>query len=487
MKTRCASALALFLCLAALLRAADGPSPPDTPQGKRMAALLTAFETGTPDAFRAFVTGNFAASALTEAPVDQRVQRLSGMARETGPLEFHSAVRGTGTDVAFLARSKKTGDWIEIGMRLEAEPPAGILGLRFEDSEGPGAPKQTKKGSDAEVAAAARDLLRSRSESGEFSGVVLLARDGKPFFHEAAGLAQRDFGVPNRPDTKFNLGSINKIFTQVAIAQLAEQGKLSFDDTVRKHLPDYPSPAADKITIQQLVSMTSGLGDFFGDRYDATPKDRLRTLSDFLPLFASDPLRFEPGAGRQYSNAGYIVLGLIIEKVSGQSYDDYVRQHVFVPAGMKDTDAYSQDSVVSNRAVGYTRLPERPGGPKTEPRPNIYSLPAHSSSAGGGYSTAEDLLRFAQAMRAEKLLSPDSTDWFFSDRARPPAPGGAARASAGSRKRSGGRGAAGGTDGVNAVLEIDLDTGYTVVVLSNLDPPSAERVSRTLRQWLGLN
>jgi CubicO group peptidase (beta-lactamase class C family) len=486
MKTRCASALALLLCLAPPLRA-DGPSPPDTPQGKRMAALLAAFDAGTPDAIRAFVTDNFAASALKEGPVEQRVQRLSGMARETGPLDFHSVVRGAGPDVAFLARSKKTGNWIEIGMRLEAGPSAGILGMRFEDSEGPGAPKQSKKGSDAEVAAATHAILNAQAMAGEFSGVVLIARDGKPFFHEAVGLAQRDFGVPNRPDTKFNLGSINKIFTQVAIAQLAEQGKLSFDDTIRKHLPDYPNPAADRITIQQLVSMTSGLGDIFGERYDATPKDHLRTLSDFLPLFASDPLRFEPGTGRQYSNAGYIVLGLIIEKVSGQSYDDYVRQHIFSPAGMKDTDAYAQDSVVVNRAVGYTRQPERTGNPKSEPRPNIYALPAHSSSAGGGYSTAEDLLRFDQAMRKEKLLSPDSTDWFFSDRARPPARGGAAPASNGPRKRSGGRGAAGGTDGVNAVLEIDLDTGYTVVVLSNLDPPSAERVSRTLRQWLGLN
>ncbi|MFY9551934.1 MAG: serine hydrolase domain-containing protein, partial [Thermoanaerobaculia bacterium] len=388
--------------------------------------------------------------------------------------------------ISFLARSKKSGGWIEIVLRLEPGPPFGILGLRFDDSQGPGASRQSKKGSDDEVVAAARELLRARSASGEFSGVVLLARDGKPLFHEAVGLAQRDFGVPNRPDTKFNLGSINKAFTQVAIAQLAEQGKLSFTDTIRRHLPDYASPAADKITIQQLLTMSSGLGDFFGERYDATPKDRLRTLSDFLPLFASDPLLFEPGTSRRYSNAGYIVLGLIVEKLSGESYHDYVRQHVFAPAGMKDSDAYPQDAVVPNRAVGYTREPARAGGEKTEPRPNIYVLPARSSSAGGGYSTAEDLLRFDQAMRNEKLLSPDLTDWYFSDRSKPPA-GGSVTPARTPRRRSGGRGTAGGTDGVNAVLETDLDTGYTVVVLSNLDPPAAESVGRILRQWLGLN
>src|SRR5262249_34676086 len=149
----------------------------------------------------------------------------------------------------------------------EPGPPNAILGMRFEQSEGPGAVHAEKKGSDVEVAAAAHAVLNAKAMAGEFSGVALIAKDGKPFFHEAVGLAERDFAVLNRPDTKFNLGSINKAFTQVAIAQLAEQGKLAFSDTIRNHLPDYPNPAADKITIQQLVTMTSGLGDIFGEKY----------------------------------------------------------------------------------------------------------------------------------------------------------------------------------------------------------------------------
>ncbi|MFY9550415.1 MAG: hypothetical protein WAU32_04635, partial [Thermoanaerobaculia bacterium] len=148
MRLRCASALALLLSLASALRA-DGPGPPDTPQGRRMKALISAFESGTPEAIRAFVSGNFAAAALKEAPVEQRVQRLSGMAQETGPLEFHSALRGEGSEISFLARSKKSGGWIEIVLRLEPGPPFGILGLRFDESQGPGAPRQSKKGSDA--------------------------------------------------------------------------------------------------------------------------------------------------------------------------------------------------------------------------------------------------------------------------------------------------------------------------------------------------
>lgn len=361
MKHRSKSALPAALCVLALAAAASSAAPatpPDTPPGRRMAALLAAFETGTPDAIRAFVQANFAASSQKEVPLEQRVGRLGGMAKEIGPLEFDRVLKGEAPDVSFLARSKKTGEWLEVGMRLEPAPPFGIVGLRFENSEGPGAEVATPLGSDAAVAAKAGETLRALSEKGAFSGVVLLARNGVPFFLEAYGSADRDFGVPNRKDTKFNLGSINKIFTQASIAQLAAAGRLSLSDTIRRHLPDYPNPAADRITIQELVTMTSGLGDIFGKKYDATPKARLRTLADFLPLFVDEPLLFEPGTSRRYSNAGYVVLGLIIEKASGQSYHDYVREHLFRPAGMKDTDAYAQDAIVPNRAVGYTRETE---------------------------------------------------------------------------------------------------------------------------------
>lgn len=447
-----------------------------------MAALVAAFGAGTPEAIRDFIGANFAASALKEVPIEQRVERLSGMARETGPLEFHQVLRGDGSEVAFLARSKTTGNWVEIGMILEPGPAFGIRGLRFEDSQGPGTPAEKPAASDAEAAAATAAQLRQLADADEFSGVVLLAKNGKPFFHQAYGLANKDLGVPNRPDTKFNIGSINKMFTQVAIGQLLQQGKLALDDTIRKHLPGYPGPSADRITIQQLLTNTSGLGDTFGERYDATPKDRLRALSDFLPLFSTDPLLFEPGTSRRYSNGGYVVLGLIIEKLNGQGYHDYVREHIFAPAGMTNSDAYPQDAVVPNRAVGYTR--EGRQGPAAGPRRiNLYALPARSSSAGGGYSTADDLLAFDMAIRQEKLLSPELTDWFLTDKSRPPAPAGSA---AKGRKRSGGGGFAGGTAGVNAVLETDLDTGYTVVVLANYDPPAAEKIAKALRQRLGL-
>ena len=288
----------------------------------------------------------------------------------------------------------------------------------------------------------------------DFSGVVLLAKDGKPVMQRAAGLADPAKGTENRMDTKFNLGSINKIFTRLAIAQLAQDGKLALDDTVRKHLPDFPSPNADRITIQQLLDHKSGLGDIFGPRYEAAPPSSLRKLSDFVPLFADKPLEFEPGTGERYSNAGYIVLGLIIEKLSKQSYYDYVRDHITKPAGMTDTASYAVDEPVANRAVGITKR-----------GPNTATLPGRGSSAGGGYSTAADMLRFSQALLGEKLVDHKWTEWMFG--------GGSAR----------NLGIAGGAPGINAVLEIAPP--YTLVVLANQDPPAAQEVARSARELMG--
>jgi CubicO group peptidase (beta-lactamase class C family) len=249
----------------------------------------------------------------------------------------------------------------------------------------------------------------------------------------------------NSVDTKFNIGSINKAFTKAAIEQLAKQGKLSLDDTVRKHLPDYPSGAADRITIRQLLEHRSGLGDIFGPKYFNAPPSRLRELSDFLPLFADAPLEFDPGTSQRYSNAGYVVLGLIIERISGEKYRDYVRKNLFEPAGMKDTGFWAIDEKVAKRATGYTL--RGPDGPLAKRASNADGLPGRPSSAGGAFATASDLLKFFQWMKAD------------------------------------GVGVAGGTPGANAVVE--MNNGWAVIALSNFDPPSAEELARNAMQIIG--
>jgi CubicO group peptidase (beta-lactamase class C family) len=310
----------------------------------------------------------------------------------------------------------------------------------------------------------------------KFAGAVLIAKDGHPIFRKAYGLASREYGVPNRPDTKFNLGSINKIFTQVAIGQLVEQGQLSLDDAIVTILPDYPNQQArERVTVRHLLSMTSGIGDFFNEKFQATAKDRLRTIADFLPLFASEPLAFEPGTGFLYSNGGYVVLGAIIEKVSGRTYYDYVHEYIFNPIGMEHTAYYQADDIVPNRASGYTRSGWTTGEAASAALPltnNFYMHAARGTSAGGGYSTVEDLLKFACALESGELRLPNFE--------APPGP----QPGTGQPPQSGSRTIGGGAPGVNAALGMNVAGVYTVIVLANLDPPSANAVAEQISAWL---
>src|SRR5262249_4825572 len=160
----------------------------------------------------------------------------------------------------------------------------------------------------------------------------------------------------NRIDTKFNLGSMNKMFTAVAIAQLVERGKLSFDDPLSKFLPDFPDKeSAEKIKIKQILTHTAGLGGYFSQKFIESSRDRFRTVDDMMKLAKEEKLQFEPGSKWQYSNTGFLVLGAVVEKVSGQSYYDYVRENIYRPAGMTNSDCYELDRVNTNLAVGYEK------------------------------------------------------------------------------------------------------------------------------------
>ena len=294
--------------------------------------------------------------------------------------------------------------------------------------------------------------LDSIVTAGDFSGVLLVAKDGAPIFERAYGFADRERRIPNTIETAFNLGSINKFFTQIAIRQLASAGKLDVDSSLARAWPDYPNQdVARRVTIRQLLQHRAGVGgNIFGAPPGKTRGD-IRRLSDYLPLFVNEPLQFEPGTNQRYSNAGYIILGLLIERLSGEDYYEYVRSHIYQAAGMTRTASWTVDSLPPNTAKGYTGTPLGP---------NTALLPGRGSSAGGGYSTAHDLLRLINALRASKIPG------------APPA---------------GGVGIAGGAPGLNAAMEGDLAGGYDVIVLANLDPPAAERVARGVRGLLGVD
>ncbi|KAA0252973.1 MAG: class A beta-lactamase-related serine hydrolase [Acidobacteria bacterium] len=472
--------LALFLLalLALPLRGAE-PRPeafPDTPTGKRAAAFFEAFASGGEERLAAFFSSAMGPESLKQRPAAERGRRLAAIRNETGAVKVRRVDAPSADEVVVVTQGE--------GSRLQKwtfafgpAPDTYLLGIGVDEADaddlaGPPPPMAEGQALEAIEKAVSQAVVEDR-----FSGVVLVARDGKVLLHRAWGLASREHDVSNRPDTKFNLGSINKLFTKVAVGQLVEAGKLSLDDTIGKHLPDYPNADARKATVRQLLDMQSGIGDFFGEEFDATPKERLRKNADYLPLFAKKPLLFAPGTDRRYSNGGYVVLGEIVAKASGRDYHDTVRENVYKRAGMTDTDSYEADVVVPNMAEGYTRRwdgEDRTEGPR---RKNVYTRPARGSAAGGGYSTAPDLLRFVAALLGDRLLTPPYTEWVLT-RAEP-VPG----KPPGDRTR-GGIGVAGGAPGINALLDADRGTGLVLVVLANDDPPAAEAVAKKARRLL---
>jgi CubicO group peptidase (beta-lactamase class C family) len=319
----------------------------------------------------------------------------------------------------------------------------------------------------AELSRALDGYLAPLAASDTFSGVVLVAKDGQTVFEKSYGLANRETSAPNLVTTRFSLGSINKIFTKTAIAKLLSEGRLALTDTIGALLPDYPNAAAKPATVAQLLEHRAGISDFFGPEFAQLPKSRFRANADYYAFVAAKPLLFEPGSRRQYCNGCYIVLGAIIERLSGMPYEDYVARHVFAPAGMTTAGAFRSDALPPDTARGYTRRSPTGGGALVD---NAAMHGLAGSGAGGGYASARDLLAFDVALRAGRLLDAKQTAWLLSVDA--PSPG----------RSRGAIGVAGGAPGVNAVLE-SSDT-WTVAVVGNLDPPAAERLGVAIHRQL---
>jgi CubicO group peptidase (beta-lactamase class C family) len=344
-------------------------------------------------------------------------------------------------------------------------------------------PESTVKPEAAGNATELQSYFDSLATENKFSGVLLVAKDGVTIASKAAGIANKATGSAIDVNTKFNLGSMNKMFTSVAIAQLAQAEKLSFTDTVAKHLPDYPNKeVADKVTIHQLLTHTAGLGMYWNDKFMAQ-REKLLTVAAHLPLFVADPLLFPPGEKFQYSNAGYMVLGAIIEKLSGQDYYSFVQEHIYKPAGMKDTGFYEPGKEIPNLAIGYTRM-SADGKPSEEVRDNTSTREVKGGPAGGGYSTGPDLVKFQQALLSYKLVDKKQTDLITTGKVD--GPRGMGRYGYGfGDNTSGGKhsvGHNGGAPGIAANFEMYPESGYTAVALMNSDPPTMMPIAKAIRE-----
>jgi len=244
-------------------------------------------------------------------------------------------------------------------------------------------------------------LMKQVYENGQFNGSVLVAENGKVLFKKGYGMANMEWDIPNTPDTKFRLGSITKQFTAMLILQLVQQGKLKLDGKITDYLPDYPRKTGDKITIHHLLTHTSGIPGYtefpgFFQNMSRNPS----TPTDFVKQFADSTLLFEPGTRWSYSNSAYFLLGVIIEKLTGESYEQALQKNILDPLGMNNTGYDHYSTVLEKRAAGYE---QNPFGTMNAAYLDM-SLPY---SAGSLYSTVEDLYIWDQALYNDKLLSPD--------------------------------------------------------------------------------
>jgi CubicO group peptidase (beta-lactamase class C family) len=471
--------IALLLVAHASSQTPDAGKLPDTPAGRTLGAFLKAFNTGSPNVLRRF-------HADTGGD-ENNAQEDMNFYNQSGPLKVHSVKQSSDYEIEVLVSAEKGERWLSFTMQVGAAAPHPPEGIRVQPASAPDGsadkkePPAARKLTEAEMVKEVESYLDQLSAEDRFSGVALVAKDGKPLFKKAYGLADKARKSPNNTETKFNLGSMNKMFTSVAIAQLAEQGKLSFDDTVGKHLKDYPDPGVrDKVTIHHLLTHTSGMGSYWNKRFDQN-RTSIRTVSDYLALFAGDPLSFEPGARFKYSNSGFIVLGAIIEKVSSQSYYDYVRDRIFKPAGMTNTGYYEMTEAVPNLALGYTKMNESDetvDGPRRE---NSTSRPNRGGPAGGGYSTVDDLLKFQVALFGHKLLGKKYTDLITTAKVKEGYAYGFGERIINGIRRTGHNG---GAPGIAADLQMYPDLGVTVAILTNYDPPDMMAVSRRIAEMI---
>ncbi len=386
-------------------------------------------------------------------------------------LQLHRLERASATHAEFSVFDPTVDAWARLTVDVTDTNPHTLTGFNVLISRPPSDIPPPPKLAPAALADATRERAAARARDDRFSGAVLIARNGKTILDEAYGLSDRDAKTPNTVDTQFRFGSMGKMFMAVSIMQLAQAGKLDLTAPIGRYLPGYPNrDIAEKVTVNNLLTHTGGTGNIFGPEFDAHRLE-LKDAKDYVALYGARPPRFAPGAQTEYSNYGFMLLGRIVETVSGQRYDDYIAGHIFKPAGMTATGNQPETVHLPKRATGYMTK-------KGQIVSAADTLPWSGTPAGGGYSTVGDLAKFADALMATRLLDPAHTKLLTDGGITGPS-GQFLRYDFGAAATDGRRffGHNGGAPGMNGELRIfPAEAGhdaYTVVVLANRDPPVA--------------
>ncbi|NNE04099.1 MAG: beta-lactamase family protein [Xanthomonadales bacterium] len=468
----------------------DRISLPSTGLGPHLEAFFEAFNSGERQKLESFVENHYQQGIDVAA----EARRWARWRTVYGPLRPVRLGVDEPTRLRVFARGVVTGAWVELTARRSADEPGRLRTIAVGSGLMPDAVASGPKSVD-DLVDAIRKYVESVGEQGYFSGTVLVARDSVVLTEHAVGEADRSDDRLNRKDTRFNIASITKLFTAVAVLQLSERGLISLDDSAANLLPDYPGPLDERITIRQLLTHTSGMGRGQLDApiFPSGP----RTAQDWLPLTVAEP-EFEPGEIASYSNSGYVVLGAIVERLSGLSYEAYLQRNIYGRSSMTGSGSFGVGELPPNTAIPYTRgrpLDDRNAlifeyGPSRDATGMNGSI---GSPAGLTYATAPDLHNFIVSVVDGTLLEPETRNAFLSEQVRIPSEPGSSVSFGygfGWETRKGDilrLSKDGGSWGISGRLAYYPESGFVVIVLSNLDSAGivvADRVGEWVEHLL---
>ncbi len=429
---------------------------PDTPAGRLAKARLKAFNAGDAVALEAYKASH---------EPEMSVARELAFREMTGGFEPLRISRDEPNRIEVILR-EQDGDRVgTLELQVDAMRPQRVTRFSLTPMAIVPANLMPERLSQTEVWKRATSKASRLAADDQFAGVLAVGRDGRVRMSASWGDADRTQNMKHTPKTRFRIGSMYKMFTAVAILQLVEQGRVDLDAPLVRYVPDYPETLlAEQVKIRHLLTHTGGTGDIFTDAYQAK-RSAVREHADYIRLFGERDTEFTPGSREAYSNYGFVLLGAVIERVTGMSYHDAIRKQIFLPAEMTHSGTQPEEHVHGLISVGYTQT-------ENGLTDNRNLLPWRGTAAGGGYSTVGDLLRFSDALLKGRLLS---TQW-LSEATRAQTPS----ALYGFGFQLGGSGEArhfghaGGAEGMNGALRIYPASGEIVVALSNLDPSAAE-------------
>jgi CubicO group peptidase (beta-lactamase class C family) len=455
---------------------------PDTPIGRVMRELFAVIESGAEERINRFVATHFSANAFRfQRSATEYVAFFRKLHEQSGGLQILQVRPATaGRPLSVLVKSKRGEHFALIQAGLDYVEKEKLLGLSVDKAESPDAPKLSdisKRLSQTQMIAEIKHDLDRRAVTGDFSGVVLIAKGDQILLHQAYGFADRDRKIPNTTDTMFHLASVGKMFTAVAIARLVKEGKLSYTDTVAKVFPDYPNKAvAEKVTVHQLLTHTAGFGTFFESPGFVKGKSYENSIAEMV-VYQNEKLFFEPGARWRYSNAGYSLLGAIIERLTGKSYRQYVRETILKPLGMTNTH------INSKTAILYTQSPNDPLG--LEPYlPDQTLASSQATGFGDGFSTAGDLFKFLRAYRTGKLLGPEVIAEMVNSKVNKDDKGTRRYAYGIEEFDSNGEVVRGHSGGGRTDAQMLWNSDYTIILQINANPPSVNEVSSKIIDFI---